>query len=143
MQATRFAKPVVDGMWNAQLVRMLHPGYRFILRWCDHLAFEDVLRIDRASIDDAATDPKRFAGPIRLVFGAGHALPTTVVPFGLVNCTHRYVLGNGNVSPESPIFAEVLGETVTRASLRDALHHGIALLRLAGTIAVDDDGHLT
>ncbi|HEY0394407.1 MAG TPA: hypothetical protein VGD01_07910 [Candidatus Elarobacter sp.] len=143
MQATRFAKPVVDGMWNAQLLRMLHPGYRFILRWCDHLAFEDVLRIDRASIVEAATDPKRFAGPIRLVFGAGHALPTSVVPFGLVNCTHRYMLESGTAPPESAIFAEVHGEPVTRASLRDALHHGITLLRLAGTIAIDDDGRLT
>jgi hypothetical protein len=130
-------------MWNAQFLRMLHPGYRFILRWCDHLAFEDVLRIDRASIAEAATDPKRFAGAIRLVFAAGHALPTTVVPFGLVNCTHRYMLENGNAPPQSPVFAEILGEPVTRASLRDAIHHGIALLRLAGTIPVDDAGHLT
>src|SRR5579885_1193174 len=80
MQATRFPKPVVDGMWNALLLRMLHPGYRYVLRWCDHLAFEDVLRIDRASIAEAATDPKRFSGPIRYVFGNG-TLPKTVVPF--------------------------------------------------------------
>ncbi|HEY0394870.1 MAG TPA: hypothetical protein VGD01_10305 [Candidatus Elarobacter sp.] len=71
MQATRFAKPCIDGMWNAQLLRMLHPGYRFILRWCDHLAFDGMLRIDRASITEAATDPKRLAGSVRLVFGAG------------------------------------------------------------------------
>jgi hypothetical protein len=141
MQATRFPKPVVDGMWNAQLLRMLHPGYRFILRWCDHLEFEDVLRIDRASITEAATDPKRFAGPIRMVFGAG-TLPMAVVPFGLVNCTHRYMLENGSAAPESAIFAEVLGETVTRASLRDAIQRAITLLRLARTIAVDDEGHL-
>jgi hypothetical protein len=132
MLATRFPKPVVDGMWNAELLRMLHPGYRFILRWCDHLAFEDVLRIDRASIAEAATDPNRFAGPIRIVFGAG-TLPTAIVPSGLVKCTHRYMLENGNAPPESP---------VTRATLRDAIHRGIALLRLAGTISVDAEGHL-
>jgi hypothetical protein len=140
MQAIRFRKPVVDGMWNAELLRMLHPGYRFILRWCDHLAFDDVLRIDRASIAEAATDPKRFAGPIRTVFGG--LLPMCVVPSGLVICTHRYMFENGNAAPESPVFAEVLGEPVTRASLRDAIHRGIALLRLAGTISVDAEGHL-
>jgi hypothetical protein len=142
MQATRFPKPAVDGMWNALLLRMLHPGYRYILRWCDHLAFEDVLRIDRASIAEAATDPKRFSGPIRYVFGNGD-LPKTVVPFGLVNCTHRYMLETADAAPDSPIFAEVLGEPVTRESLRNAIHRAITLLRLAGTITVDDDGHLT
>jgi hypothetical protein len=130
MQATRFAKPCVDGMWNAQLLRMLHPGYRLILRWCDHLTFEDVLRIDRASIIEAATDPRRFAGPIRLVFGSS-TLPMAVVPFGLVNCTYRYVADSGDVASTSDIFVEVLGETVTRASLRDAIQRAIALLRLA------------
>jgi hypothetical protein len=44
-----------------------------------------------------------------MVFGTG-TLPMTVVPFGLVNCTHRYMLENGNAPPESAIFAEVLGE---------------------------------
>jgi hypothetical protein len=141
MQATRFPKPVVDGMYNAQLLRMLHPGYRFILRWCDHLEFEDVLRIDRASIIEAATDAKRYAGPMRLAFGAG-ALPMAVVPFGLVNCTHRYVRESGDAPPESAVFAEILGETVTRASLRDAIQRAMALLRLAGTLSVDDEGHI-
>jgi hypothetical protein len=141
MQATRFAKPCIDGMWNAQLLRMLHPGYRLILRWCDHLEFENVLRIDRASITEAATDPKRFAGPMRLVFGGG-ALPMAVVPFGLVNCTYRYITDAANHTPESAIFAEISDEVVTRASLRDAIQRALALLRLAGTISVDDAGHL-
>jgi hypothetical protein len=128
-------------MWNAQLLRMLHPGYRLILRWCDHVEFEDVLRIDRASITEAATDPRRFAGPIRLVFGPG-TLPMVVVPFGLVNCTHRYMTERMDVARASAIFAEVLCEPVTRASLSDAIRRALALLRLAGTVSIDYEGHV-
>jgi hypothetical protein len=146
MQATRTAVPCIDGMWQAYGRRMLHPGYRLILRWCDHLDFDDVLRIDHASITAAATDPERFIGGQRLVFGNGR-LPALIVPFGLVNTTHRYVAecereSSLVASPESPVFAEVFGERVTRASLCDAIRRSLIILRLAATIIVDDAGHL-
>jgi hypothetical protein len=146
MEATRTAVPSIDGMWNAYALRMMHPGYRLTLRWCDHLEFEDVLRIDHASIVAAATDPKRFVGSWRIVFGTGH-LPKTKVPFGLVNATHRYITEHQDESgatapPETRVFAEVFGEAVTRASLCDAIRRAMALLRLAWMIRVDDDGHL-
>jgi hypothetical protein len=146
MQSTRSASPCIDGMWHASVRRMLHPGYRLILRWCDHLDFDDVLRIDHASIIAAATDPQRFIGGQRLVFGTGQ-LRARVVPFGLVNTTYQYVtdcvLESGiAASPESPVFAEVFGEQVTRASLCEAIRHALILLRLARTIVVDDAGRL-
>jgi hypothetical protein len=53
------------------------------------------------------------------------------------------MLENGDAAPESRVFAEVLGEPVTRDSLRDAIHRAITPLRLAGTITVDQDGRLT
>jgi hypothetical protein len=136
----------VDGMWQAYAGRMLHPGYRLILRWCDHLEFEDVLRIDRGAIIAAATDPKRFIGPQRRIFGTGQ-LPAMVVPFGLVNSSHQYLIDCERESgiaapPESPAFAEVFGEAVTRASLCEAIRRALLLLRLARGIKVDDAGHL-
>jgi hypothetical protein len=54
MEATRTSVMRIDGMWDAEARRMMHTGYRLILRWCEHLEFEDVLRIDRASIVAAA-----------------------------------------------------------------------------------------
>lgn len=60
-----------------------------------------------------------------------------VVPFGLVNCTHRYITDSANPAPVSTIFAEVLGQPVTRASLRDAIRRPLALLRLARTVSID------
>jgi hypothetical protein len=146
MEAIRTAMPCIDGMWDAYARRMMHPGYRLILRWCEHLDFEDVLRIDHASIVAAATDPNRFMGSRRIVFGTGR-LPTTAVPFGLVNLTHRYIIecerDNGTIAPpESLVLAEVFGEAVTRASLCDAIRRAIILLRLSWTIEVDDAGNL-
>ena len=90
MKATCKEMMRIDGMWNLYAGRMLHPGYRLIHRWCDYLDFEDVLRIDRASIVAAATDPSRFAAGWRIVFGTGQ-LPKTFVKFGLVNTTLRYI----------------------------------------------------
>jgi hypothetical protein len=147
MEATRTAVHCIDGMWGALARRMMHPGYRLIVRWCDHLEFEDVLRIDHASIVAAASDSKRFLGRSRIVFGGGQ-LPTTVVPFGLVNVTHRYITERERDSgmpaaPQTPVFAEVFGETVTRASLRDAIHRAIILVRLSATVRVDPAGHLS
>jgi hypothetical protein len=146
MQATRTAVPCIDGMWQAYGRRMLHPGYRLILRWCDHLDFDDVLRIDHASITAAATDPERYMGEQRLVFGTGR-LPALIVPVGLLNTTHRYMAEcerecGRPAPPESPMFAEVFGEPVTRASLCNAIRRALILLRLASTIVVDDAGHL-
>lgn len=139
MEATRTAMPCIDGIWNAYVLRMIHPGYRLILRWCDQLDFEDVLRIDQASIVAAATDPNRFIGRRRIAFGNGQ-LAKAIVPFTLVNATYRYVieqrLGSGAV------FAEICGEAVTRASVRDAIHRALVLLRLAWTFSIDDAGHL-
>jgi hypothetical protein len=64
------------------------------------------------------------------------------VPFGLVNCTHRFMTESANAAPASTIFAEVLGEPVTRASLCDAIRRALALLRLAGTVSIDYEGHV-
>ena len=125
---------------------MMHPGYRLILRWCEHLDFEDVLRIDRASIVAAATDRSRFSGSWRIAFGTGQ-LPKTIVPFGLVSATHRYITEcageNGTAAPpDSLVFGEVFGEAVTRASVCDAIRRALILLRLSWMIKVDDAGHL-
>ena len=147
MKATRKAMVYIDGMWNAYTGRMMHPGYGLIYRWCDYMDFEDVLRIDRASIVAAATDPSRFAGAWRMVFGTGQ-LPKTLVKFGLVNTTHRYIeecerqSGITAPQPESLVFAEVFGEAVTRASFCDAIRRALILDRLSQTITVDSAGHL-
>jgi hypothetical protein len=147
MEATRKALAGVDGMWNGYAGRMMHPGYGLIHRWCDYLDFEDVVRIDRASIVAAATDPSRFAGAWRIVFGTGQ-LPKTFVKFGLVNTTHRYIeeceRESGIIAPqpESLVFAEVFSEAVTRASFCDAIRRALILLRLSQAIKVDDAGHL-
>jgi hypothetical protein len=127
--------PCIDGMWDARARSLMHPGYRLILRWCHHLDFEDVLRIDRASIAAAATDSSRFIASWRIVFG-DQQLPRIIVPFGLVNVTQRYVVERDRESavttpPESLVFAEILGEVVTRASVCDAIRRAVILLRLA------------
>jgi hypothetical protein len=143
MKTTCKPSPRIGGMWQAELRRMLHPGYRLVLRWCEYLHFEDVVRIDRASIAEAGTHTHRSAGAVRIVLAA---LPMKIVPFTLVNVTHQYVAdcareGRG-VDAAFPVFAEILGEPVTRASLRDAIYRAMVLLRLAYTIKVDETGHL-
>ena len=144
MKATCKAMMRIDGMWNGYAGRMMHPGYRLIHRWCDYLDFEDILRIDRASIVSAATDPSRFAGAWRIVFGTGQ-LPKTFVKFGLVNTTLRYIEEcerEGGITapqPESLVFAEVFGEAVTRASFCDAIRRALILLRLSRIIKVDEE----
>jgi hypothetical protein len=144
MTTTCKPSPRIAGMWQAELRRMLHPGYRLILRWCEHLPFEDVVRIDRASIAEAATNANRFAGAVRITFGDA-ALPMKIVPFALVNVTYRYVVDcdrEGLGTDAAPVFGEILGEPVTRASLRDAIYRAIVLLRLAYTLKVDEAGRL-
>lgn len=138
MEATRITVPCIDGMWDARARSLMHPGYRLILRWCHHLNFEDVLRIDRASIIAAVTDPKRFIGSWRIVFGADR-LPRTIVPFGLVNTTYQYLAERDRESgatapPDSIVFAEVCGEAVSRVSICNAIRRAIVLVRLAGMI---------
>jgi hypothetical protein len=145
MEATRTAVTRIDGMWDAEARWMMHTGYRLILRWWEYLEFEDVLRIDRASIVTAATDPSRFAGSWRIAFGTGR-LPKTIVPFGLVSTTHRYITEcdaeNGTEAPpDSLVFAEVFGEAVTRASVCDAVRRALTLIRLSWMIKIDDEGH--
>jgi hypothetical protein len=145
MTTTCKPSPRIAGMWQAELRRMLHPGYRLILRWCEHLPFEDVVLIDRASIAEAATNANRFAGAVRIAFGDA-ALPMKIVPFTLVNVTHQYVLNCAREGPEadsaSAVFAEIFGEPVTRASLRDAIYRAMVLLRLAYTLKIDEAGHV-
>lgn len=146
METTRTIMPCIDGMWDAYARRVMHPGYSLIVRWCKHLEFEDVVRMDHASIVAAATDPKRFIGSWRIAFG-DDKLPVTIVPVGVVNATHRYITlrerQTGTLAPaESPVFAEVFGETVTRRSVCEAIRRSMILLRLAATIKVDDAGHL-
>ncbi|HEX3466058.1 MAG TPA: hypothetical protein VHS78_18565 [Candidatus Elarobacter sp.] len=138
--------PCIDGMWDAYTRQVMHPGYSLIVRWCKHLEIEDVVRIDHASIVAAATDPKRFIGSWRIAFGDGK-LPVTIVPFGVVNATHQYIALRERhtgtaAAPDSPVFAEVFGETVTRRSVCEAIRRSMVLLRLADTIKVDDEGHL-
>lgn len=102
--------------------------------------------MDHASVIAAATDPKRFIGSWRIAFGDG-TLPITIVPCGVVNATHRYIAlrerQTGVVAPpDSPVFAEVFGEVVTRRSVCEAIRRSMILLRLADTITVDDAGRL-
>lgn len=135
MTTTHTIVPSIDRAWSVSLRRVMHPGYRLILRWCDHLDFEDVLRIDHASIERAMDDPNRNIGPWWIVFGDGH-LPMTIVREGLLNTTTQYITDSEreNESPKSPkalLFTEVDGETVTRTSISAAIHRAITLLRLS------------
>jgi hypothetical protein len=42
-----------SGLWTTDVRAMMDPDHRLILRWCRHLEFEDVLRIDCGSIHAA------------------------------------------------------------------------------------------
>jgi hypothetical protein len=70
-----------------------------------------------------------------------------VVPSGLLRVTHRYIVErerrtDTRVPRGSPVFAEVCGEPVTRASLCDAIRRVIVLVRVSSTIRVDAAGQL-
>jgi hypothetical protein len=113
----------------------MDPDHRLILRWCRHLEFEDVLRIDCGSIHAALNDPARSLGDWRIAFGDG-SLPVTIVPWRLVKSTDRYIEERSSVSGSAPaheiaVFDKSYGERVTRATLSASISRAMALVRLS------------
>jgi hypothetical protein len=127
------------GMWNSYVRRMMDPDHRLVLRWCAHLEFEDVLRIDHGSIHAAYRDPARTLGAWRIVFGDGR-LPKTIVPGGLVRMTQQHIAERARVCHvavrhDEPVFAESCGQRITRETLFDSIRRALALVRLSEAFA--------
>lgn len=126
-----------SGLWTNDVRAMMDPDHRLILRWCRHLEFEDVLRIDCGSIHAALNDPARSLGDWRIAFGDG-PLPVTIVPWRLVKSTNRYIQEHSRVAGIAPahdvaVFDESYGERITRATLSASIRRAIALVRLSHT----------
>jgi len=124
-----------SGLWTNDVRAMMDPDHRLILRWCRHLEFEDVLRIDCASIHAALNDPARSLGDWRIAFGDG-PLPVTILPWRLVKSTDRYIRERycaSGVVPEQDIavFHESYGGRITRATLSASIRRAMALVRLS------------
>jgi len=124
-----------SGLWTTDVRAMMDPDHRLVLRWCRHLDFEDVLRIDCGSIHAALNDPARSLGDWRIAFGDG-PLPVTIVPWRLVKSTDRYIQERSHVSgtasaPEVAVFDESYGERITRATLSASIRRAMALVRLS------------
>ena len=127
-----------SGLWTTYVRATMDPEHRLVLRWCAHLDFEDVLLIDHSSIYVAHCDPARSLGKWRIAFGNGR-LPIAIVPFGLVNATHQYIVQRPRVSGaiaahNVPVFGESYGEPITRTSLSDSIRRAITLVRLSDAI---------
>lgn len=124
-----------DTIWNAYVRRMMDPNHRLVLRWCTHLAFEDVMRIDHGSIHAAGHESKRDLGTWRMAFGNG-CLPATIVPASLVRITQRLIAERAHALSiaarhDEPVFTEAYGEQITRESLLEAIRRAIVLVRLS------------
>ena len=124
-----------SGLWTNDVRAMMDPDHRLILRWCRHLEFEDVLRIDCGSIHAALNDPARSLGDWRIAFGDG-PLPVTIVPWRLVKSTNRYIVERSRVSSSASandvaVFDESYGERITRATLSASIRRAMALVRLS------------
>lgn len=124
-----------SGLWTNDVRAMMDPDHRLILRWCRHLKFEDVLRIDCGSIHAALNDPARSLGDWRIAFGDG-PLPVTIVPWRLVKSTDRYIEERFRASGIAPahdaaVFDESYGERITRATLSASIRRAMALVRLS------------
>jgi hypothetical protein len=124
-----------SGLWTTDVRAMMDPDHRLILRWCRHLEFEDVLRIDCRSVHAALNDPARSLGDWRIAFGDG-PLPVTIVPWRLVKSTDRYIRERSRVSGtmpahDVPVFDESYGERITRATLSASIRRAMALVRLS------------
>lgn len=124
-----------SGLWTNDVRAMMDPDHRLILRWCRHIEFEDVLRIDCGSIHAALNDPARSLGDWRIAFGDG-PLPVTIVPWRLVKSTDRYIHERYRVSGIAPshddvVFDESYGERITRATLSASIRRAMALVRLS------------
>ena len=98
MRSTRAVTTALpwSGLWTSYVRAMMDPDHRLVLRWCAHLEFEDVLRIDHGAIRAALSDPARSVGKWRIVFGDGR-LPLTIVPARLVLTTQRHALERSRV----------------------------------------------
>jgi hypothetical protein len=122
------------GAWDDRVVRAMDPTHRLMLRWCSHLAFEDVLRIDRKSLFARATlgeQQKRW----RRMFG-DNRLPAVWVPRSLLNDTESHANMREQrlrvcPAPEDPVFDQAFGKPITRESLEVAIALAVALVRLA------------
>src|ERR1700733_3178852 len=139
MEATTIvtALPCV-GMWNAYVRRMMDPEHRLVRRWCAHLEFEDVLRIDHGSIHAAHSDPARALGAWRIAFGNAR-VPATIVPARLVNVTQQHILDRARVCSiaarhDEPVFDESFGEPITRTSLSGSIRRALVLVRLSDAL---------
>jgi hypothetical protein len=127
-----------SGLWASYVRATMDPDHRLVLRWCAHLDFEDVLRIDHGSIHAALNGPARVLGKWRLVFGSGR-LPLTIVPGGLVKATEWYMLERSRACGiaarhDEPVFEESYGKPITRASLFDSIRRALALVRLSDAL---------
>lgn len=125
----------VSGLWTIDVRSMMDPDHRLVLRWCRHLEFEDVLRVDCRSVHAALNDPARSLGDWRIAFGDG-PLPVMIVPWRLVKSTDRYIKERSRVSSigsagNVPVFDESDGERITRATLSASIHRAMALVRLS------------
>jgi hypothetical protein len=137
MRSTRLMSTALpcSGLWAAYVRRMMDPDYRLVLRWCAHLDFEDVLRIDHGSIHAAHSDPARELGEWRIVFGNGRLAPA-LLPSRFVNMTEQYIVERsracGTVAPhDTAVFSESYGEPITRASLAASIRRALMLVRLS------------
>jgi hypothetical protein len=137
MRSTRAATAALpcSGLWASYVRAMMDTDHRLVLRWCAHLEFEDVLRIDRGSIHAALSDPARSLGAWRIVLGNGR-FPQVIVPVGLVLTTHRYAMERsllcaGRTPHDVLVFSDSYGEAITRASLVRSIHRAMTLVRLS------------
>lgn len=127
--------PQADGFWTHRIACMLDTAHRLVLRWSTYLDFDDVVRIDHASLFAWNAAYQHTFGLKSRVFGSA-GLPIALVPYGLVFGSQRYAseraeaLGSA-FDPRAPVFDTVLGEAITRASLRNAVGRALTLDRLA------------
>ena len=113
------------------LLRTMDRAHRLVLRWCAYLSLEDVLRIDRKWLFGSELRAGRSRR--RRLMLATERLPQILVPCALVATTENYAIiheqdADPFPEPEDPIFDEVNGKPITRASLYAAVERALLLV---------------